>query len=201
MIRIKPSRARSLCPRPRPPRVDWFFSLRAPNPTEEEKQNVNVPRHPRVVVTDPRGARRPTRVGARALEPRARRLSSVSKEGPSVGSSRRGQARAGAPEVACRRHPSAAADAPRRRDDRSTRVTCAIVAASGPIALASLAAGWPQSRAARERPRTRPRDRERTSLEDCDPVASPWRLLTRRSTRCGVITTCSAWSATPRTPI
>ena len=27
MIRIKPSRARSLCPRPRPPRVDWFFSL------------------------------------------------------------------------------------------------------------------------------------------------------------------------------
>jgi hypothetical protein len=52
---------------------------------------------------------------------------------------------------------------PRRRDDRSTRVTCAIVAASGPIALASLAAGWPQSRAARERPRTRPRDQR---LED-----------------------------------
>jgi hypothetical protein len=178
-------------------KTGFFFLPGAESQSAEEKQNVV----PRVVVTDPRGARRPTRVGARALEPRARRLRSVSKKGPSVGSSRRGQARAEAPEVACRRHPSAAADAPRRRDDRSTRVTCAIVAASGPIALASLAAGWPQSRAARERPRTRPRDRERTSLEDCDPVASPWRLLTRRSTRCGVITTCSAWSATPRTPI
>jgi hypothetical protein len=143
-------------------KTGFFFLPGAESQSAEEKQNV-VPRHPRVVVTDPRGARRRTRVGARALEPRARRLRSVSKEGPSVGSSRRGQARAEAPEVACRRHPSAAADAPRRRDDRSTRVTCAIVAASGPIALASLAAGWPQSRAARERPRTRPRDQR---LED-----------------------------------
>lgn len=91
-------------------KTGFFFLPGAESQSAEEKQNV-VPRHPRVVVTDPRGARRPTRVGARALEPRARRLRSVSKEGPSVGSSRRGQARAEAPEVACRRHPSAAADA------------------------------------------------------------------------------------------
>jgi hypothetical protein len=88
-------------------KTGFFFLPGAESQSAEEKQNVV----PRVVVTDPRGARRPTRVGARALEPRARRLRTVPKEGPSVGSSRRGQARAEAPEVACRRHPSAAADA------------------------------------------------------------------------------------------
>ena len=101
------------------------------------------------------------RVGARALEPRARRLRSESKEGPSLGSSRRGQARVEAPEVACRRHPPAAADASaatrRSLDARDVRDRRGVG-----IALAR-AAGWP--------PRAPPanvlepalRDRERTA--------------------------------------